>query len=415
MIFINRFGIDRAFGTVKKYCIRLYECKKEIKSIIFCGIAVLAILFSFILSGATFGLHVDYAGKIIATIKSQADFDRAVTLVSNSIEGTDVKQLVGEPVYTTALVLKSDINTTDQIARAIIDNTDEIITANVLEVNGEAVAKVESDEIKDLLEWQRNRFNVEGAESNGEFVDSVTIKEGYFLKDELTSLENAREVISNLAVRTVVQKSCEVAIPYSTKTQNNASQLRGYSKVLTKGVNGTALEDQTITYINGEEHSRVVNSSEVIASPITEILEVGTAKSVASQSQINIAKQSGFLFPLPRGSWVVSAYYGDGRNHQAVDLAADKGTAVFAVKGGTVVSAGNDGNYGLSIVIDHGNGIKTRYAHENAIYVRVGDKVVAGETIGTVGRTGNASGNHLHFEVIANGKRVDPAPYIDLV
>ena len=65
-------------------------------------------------------------------------------------------------------------------------------------------------------------------------------------------------------------------------------------------------------------------------------------------------------------------------------------------------------------MIDHGNGLVTRYAHASAIFVSKGETVTAGQVIGQVGSTGYSTGNHLHFEVLSGGKNVDPAPYIGL-
>ena len=74
----------------------------------------------------------------------------------------------------------------------------------------------------------------------------------------------------------------------------------------------------------------------------------------------------------------------------------------------------NHSTYGKSIVIDHGNGISTIYAHCTSLMVSLGDSVEAGQTIATVGTTGRASGPHLHFEYMINGVRVNPAKYLGI-
>ena len=88
------------------------------------------------------------------------------------------------------------------------------------------------------------------------------------------------------------------------------------------------------------------------------------------------------------------------------------GTLVVAADGGTVVTAGWSGSYGWCVVIDHGNGRRTRYAHNSALLVKVGQKVAKGEAISRVGSTGNSTGPHLHFEVIKNGAFQNPWNYI---
>ena len=84
------------------------------------------------------------------------------------------------------------------------------------------------------------------------------------------------------------------------------------------------------------------------------------------------------------------------------------------MQAGKVTYAGWDSDYGYNVVIEHLNGLKTRYAHANALCVSKGATVAQGDMIATVGSTGWSTGNHLHFEVIVNGVRVNPGPYIGL-
>ena len=84
----------------------------------------------------------------------------------------------------------------------------------------------------------------------------------------------------------------------------------------------------------------------------------------------------------------------------------------MAADNGTVIAAGYSGSYGYRVLIDHGNGLRTLYAHCSKLLVSVGQKVNQGETIALVGSTGNSTGAHCHFEVYVNGSRVDPLPYI---
>lgn len=94
--------------------------------------------------------------------------------------------------------------------------------------------------------------------------------------------------------------------------------------------------------------------------------------------------------------------------HTGLDFAGPTGVAVHAAKTGKVTSAGTEGAYGNTIVIDHGDGYSTRYAHLQSIGASVGQTVSGGSTIGLRGNTGNSSGPHLHFEVTRNGEFLDP-------
>jgi len=98
--------------------------------------------------------------------------------------------------------------------------------------------------------------------------------------------------------------------------------------------------------------------------------------------------------------------------HNGIDLAGPWGTEIYATGDGVVEFADRDGGYGQSIVIDHGNSYKTRYAHLARIDVEVGDTVEQGELIGLMGTTGRSTGVHLHYEIILNGEIIDPFPYM---
>ena len=129
------------------------------------------------------------------------------------------------------------------------------------------------------------------------------------------------------------------------------------------------------------------------------------------------ANASGFMYPLPGGGRVSCSfgYRTDPfpSNHTGVDLAIASGSPIVASKAGTVASVvkSNTG-YGNCIMINHGDGTSTRYAHCSKMYVSNGQKVSQGETIAAVGSTGLSTGPHLHFEIYINGARVNPMPYI---
>jgi murein DD-endopeptidase MepM/ murein hydrolase activator NlpD len=100
---------------------------------------------------------------------------------------------------------------------------------------------------------------------------------------------------------------------------------------------------------------------------------------------------------------------GGERIHEGVDLAAPLGTPVRTSGAGVVLRAGAEPGYGNLVVVDHGGGLETRYAHLASMSVAVGDRVAAGGAIGAVGSTGRSTGPHLHFEIRRDGKSVDPA------
>jgi murein DD-endopeptidase MepM/ murein hydrolase activator NlpD len=100
------------------------------------------------------------------------------------------------------------------------------------------------------------------------------------------------------------------------------------------------------------------------------------------------------------------------RLHHGVDVAAPEGTAVRAMKAGRVEYAGARGSYGLTVIMSHGSNVRTLYAHLSRVDVAAGERVSGGQVIGAVGRTGNATGPHLHFEVWRWGRAEDPVPLL---
>lgn len=107
----------------------------------------------------------------------------------------------------------------------------------------------------------------------------------------------------------------------------------------------------------------------------------------------------------------IDPIYGTVRYHAGMDFSAPVGTDIYATGDGTVAEAGWESGYGNCILIDHGYGYKTRYAHMSRLKVKRGDKVVRGQIIGLVGNTGKSTGPHLHYEVIVKGRTVNPVNY----
>ncbi|MBO5768257.1 MAG: M23 family metallopeptidase, partial [Clostridia bacterium] len=116
---------------------------------------------------------------------------------------------------------------------------------------------------------------------------------------------------------------------------------------------------------------------------------------------------------------IITSYVGPrwGRTHNGLDIVADgrgcKGDPVYAAADGVVVRADWYGGYGNCVIIDHGDGIQTLYAHFSKITVKEGDVVKVGDEVGKIGSTGNSTGPHLHFEVHVDGEIVNPLIFVD--
>ena len=147
---------------------------------------------------------------------------------------------------------------------------------------------------------------------------------------------------------------------------------------------------------------------------------VANPQNAASKTEV-ISNHSEHLIWPTSATYISSPYgprvypLGDGVEedfHTGVDIAGNMNDPIYAARAGKVVRASVFSTYGNCVDIDHGNGLLTRYAHLNDIYVHVGDTVAQGAIIGTEGMTGAATGPHLHFETRVNGQAVDPDQFI---
>jgi len=146
--------------------------------------------------------------------------------------------------------------------------------------------------------------------------------------------------------------------------------------------------------------TRTNNSSSVrLPSIIKDLVKPGAASIQGTKMQ------------WPTVGYRITQYYS--WRHTGLDIANKIGTPLYAAEDGVVEKAGwNGGGYGNMILVNHGNGVKTRYAHASKLYVKVGDRVSRGEAIAAMGSTGRSTGSHIHFEVIINGRLLNPLNYI---
>ena len=122
------------------------------------------------------------------------------------------------------------------------------------------------------------------------------------------------------------------------------------------------------------------------------------------------AATSGTKMAWPTDGARITQYYS--WRHTGLDIANKTGTPLYAAEDGTVEYSGWSNGYGYNVLVDHGDGRKTRYAHASKLFVEKGDTVTRGENIAAMGSTGWSTGPHIHFEVIINGKKQNPLNYI---
>jgi murein DD-endopeptidase MepM/ murein hydrolase activator NlpD len=154
----------------------------------------------------------------------------------------------------------------------------------------------------------------------------------------------------------------------------------------------------------------------LIALPLAAALtacSMAAASTTAPLGSLRLADTlSGMIWPLPvQAPGEVSSTYGvrGVRHHDGLDIRGRAGDPIYAARDGHVIYSGWMNGYGNIVILDHGNSVTTRYAHASELIVGAGERVPRGQVIARVGATGNATGNHLHFEVLWAGRAIDPS------
>ena len=200
-------------------------------------------------------------------------------------------------------------------------------------------------------------------------------------------------------------------VMYDIEYTPTGDMYQGDYKVTSPGQYGAADMVANVTYVNGVETERTVLSSVTLREPVTEQRLEGT------KERPTWHPTGSFRWPV---SGRITSYFGGRKspggigstNHKGLDIAAPKGTPVYASDGGTVTYSGWMSGYGYTVRIDHGNGYVTFYAHNSRLLVSVGQHVHKGQQIAKVGSTGNSTGNHCHFEIRYNGVAKNPLNYL---
>lgn len=424
-----------------------------------------------------FCLELTYRGEPLGYIDNAMVYNEAAGLATDRVVNVDNSFSVdASPKYSIAIKGDNAVMDNGELCDAILRTAgDSIAEATGLYVDGKFVGAMESSaELNAVLDSLKDgRYDKNDASQRAEFIQDVKTVEGLFpaasvtnqtaLKAVLTSeavvkktyAVQAGDTLSTIAVRNnmttaqlramnpqfantdivrigdelVVQKPQSFLqvkviktikytekIDYKTVYTNNTAQLVTWSRVKTRGQEGSQDIVAEVTYIDGAETSRKVVSKTVTKQPVTKVVERGTKSVYANGSEVVIGDgvaKGQMSWPVPICSNMSRGWRS---GHYALDIANGPVTvrnkAACAADGGTVVYAGWNGAYGYYVKIQHANGLSTAYAHLNAIKVVKGQTVSRNQTIGLIGSTGQSSGPHLHFEVLKNGVRVNPLRYV---
>jgi murein DD-endopeptidase MepM/ murein hydrolase activator NlpD len=273
---------------------------------------------------------------------------------------------------------------------------------------------IESDSILDFTD--RLLMINKVVEMDNEIIQQIVV-----IKEELASNKAALELNKKdlTDTKAVIEKEKTVFVEEKEKLETEKQALTAKLSEL-KG-----LEDEKAGLINtltdevkdiATEIGDTIEENKELQNDITALIKAEAKKNASVQESTN---SSGYIKPV--SGRVTSSFgyrihpiLGYKKLHTGIDFAATAGTPIKASRAGTVIRASYNSSYGNHVIIDHGNGVTTLYAHMSALNTRNGAKVSQGQVIGYVGSTGMSTGPHLHLEFRLNGNLVNPAPYLGL-
>ena len=418
----------------------------------------------------TVGTTVTYDGEVIGTVDSQSTAEKARSRLE-----TITTRTLGESFtiddsliqYSSGLLKRQDMVDGDTFEEDLSEEIGLVPPAYCLYVDGERIGATPYEGALEELMDQMKAAVVNEDTLSCEFAEDVEVKQEYVSTDEIMNLGYLAETLYSTKTAEVTYEvkkgdtwseiaethgltakellalnpgydinklqigevlTLSASVPYLTMTvvqreryvddvmydieyTDTANLYKGDYKITSAGQYGAADVVATVTYVNGEETERTVLSSVTLREPVTEQRLRGT-------------KERPTWHPTGTFRWPVSgritSYFGGRKspggigstNHKGIDIAAPRGTPVYAADGGTVTYSGWMSGYGYLVRIDHGNGYVTYYGHNSKLSVSVGQHVYKGQQIARVGSTGNSTGNHCHFEVRYNGVAKNPLNYL---
>lgn len=373
-------------------------------------LAVVACMSAITLSCVTVASALDYSGNNNTSLKNT----EATTAVVAETKPTG-SIFPGTASADEALApIKEDAY--DAINNSIIADNGAFTVAG-LYVDGELIGITDDTQgleaaLEQVLVDYRKDYD---EQTTTEFANDVEIKATVFSADEITSAETLIEIAKDkfsIALSTDIVYTRNV--DYEVKTEYDDSQFSSYEEVKTEGKEGEELVTVRTTFVDGVQTDAVETEAKVIKKPKDKVIIKGSKD---GEFEPGDSSSTGtFIWPLPYTHYITSNFeWRWGRMHNGLDIADSGvyGQSIIAADGGTVTFAGNDGGgYGNYVVIDHGNGYVTLYAHCSSLAVSSGQYVSQGDVIAYVGSTGNSTGPHLHFEIQVDGSPQNPLEFV---
>lgn len=363
---------------------------------------------------AKFSLELVYNGNSVGYIDGQETYANAAAMVEELvIDEYDAFAVERAPKLTLTLNAKVPLLSEAAVRDAILALESKSLThSSGLYVDGKFRGAISRSVLDGILSETLAAYDALDAD-RVDFFQKIEIVDGLYPTADVKTTAWMRNFVKTLPIQSVRYETIEDTLPYTTITEEDPKKYVGYETVKVKGQDGKHLVTEEIVTVDGVEKYRTVVSTEILEPPVNQVVVVGTKKYTGSNKPGDSA--GNFVWPLPYTKVITTRFeerWGD--FHGAIDISngSVNGKPIIASDGGTVVEARWHNSYGNYVLIDHGNGFKTRYAHCSKLLVKEGQQVAQGQHIANVGNTGYSYGAHLHFEIIRNGQLVDPLDYV---
>lgn len=375
----------------------------------------------------TYDEKVSSVNKIYEEIKSQKPFTiLAYTITVKSIEGeeneiyvldeTIFKDAVNSLIY--AFIPKEEyssfinnsqkeIETTGEVIEAMDFN--EIVTIKKSYVNAEERIFLNANELSQYLIFGTTEKQKTYVVKSGENIETIAYKNKLNTQEFLIanpSFTSENQLLSpgqivnigliDPVINIIYQKHVVVdeERAFETEFEYSPSLSAGVKYTKQEGENGISRNTQTVIYKNGEIQEVKIETSTEIKPYVARIIVKG------AQSGTTILGEGAWKWPTQSPYTITSPYgYRWGKLHRGVDIAGRHGSPIYAIESGVIIFAGRQSTGGNVVQIDHQNGYFSEYGHLDKIYVKAGQTITRGYTIGAMGKTGFATGTHLHLGV----------------
>ena len=480
IMFTHPFSLPSVIFYYIKKALRRYEyTPKNIALWLLPLVMAFCVLISLnVLSGKTLCLEISSEGETLGFVADESGFIEAKNSAREILFIADRNASLPPVTYSLAIKDKNSLTGAETLRDRLLEkSTGEGVSACGIFVDGKLLGAVRSEaEGRQVMEGLLEPYNKEGVFALS-FAEEIEFRQGLYGEKLIMSASELKKALEGGERRTAVYKVTDgdtlqsVALRYGM-TEEELISLNGLSEdspelekdteikvyeqdilltvkevraeVSAEETDFEVIKIKTNALYSGTE--RVLSEGKKGRDQVTSLVTTQGGKKVSSKevSRLNVTKpvpqrvQIGtkpldeaysnsmggiFLWPII-GAYGINSDYGYrwGKLHAGLDLGMGNapgtslGKSIIAVAQGTVIVAGTHSSYGYYVIIDHGGGLQTLYAHclANSLMVVPGQIVAAGEPIARVGSTGYSTGPHLHFEVRVNGNRVNPRPYLGI-